>query len=117
MECKNLPPCYNNDKNCMCFTDSDSTNPEGDQFCGYIGADGETVYPCAANCCNGGLGCPGQCRGVDAKRPDFIRNVVTKGIEYITIASEDERLDFFEKVIKLLIALIVISSLSLFIGA
>ena len=116
MECNNIAPCIN-DTECMCFADSDSTDPTADQFCGYVGADGKTVFPCSPNCCNKGRGCPGQCRGVEAKRPDFIRDVKEKVVESLTIATPGERLDFFEKVMKLLIALLIISSLSLFISA
>ena len=115
MECKNLAPCVNETK-CMCFVDSDSPDPTRDQFCGYIGADGKTVFPCAPNCCNNGMGCPGQCRDVSPQKPDFVRNVKEKTIQFMTIATPDERLDFFERLLKVLIALLIISSLSLFIS-
>ena len=116
MECNNLAPCIN-DKECMCFADSDSPDPQNDQFCGYVGADGTTVFPCAPNCCNKGRGCPGQCAGVEPKRPDYIRDVKERVVHSLTIATPEERLDFFEKVVKILIALLIISSLSLFISA
>ena len=116
MECKNQPPCIS-DVQCMCFADSDSPDPTRDQFCGYVGADGKTVFPCSPNCCNNGMGCPGQCRDVDPKRPDYIRDVKEKIVQSLSIATPEQRLDFFEKVLKILIALIIISTISLFISA
>lgn len=116
MDCKNLPPCHHPETECRCFTRYDSENPQGDQFCGYILSDGVTVRPCAPNCCNEGLGCPGQCRGVGPKRPD----VVIKGSGRLTgntIVLRAERILTFENIIKLLVVLCIVSTLSLFIKA
>ena len=114
MDCKRLPPCVHPETECMCFADSESTNPQSDQFCGYVGPDGQTVYPCHQNCCNGGLGCPGQCQGVDPKRPDGIRTTGSRP-QLFSILDTGDRINFFNNVIKLLILLVTISTLSLFI--
>ena len=116
MDCKNLPPCHHPETECRCFTNYDSENPQGDQFCGYLLSDGVTVRPCAPNCCNDGLGCPGQCRAVAPKRPDFIIETTGK-IRGITTMLAPERILTFENMIKLLVVLCIISTLSLFIKA
>lgn len=110
MDCKNLPPCHHPEVKCMCFL-----NPEGEQFCGYLLSDGKTVRPCAPNCCNGGLGCPGQCKGVAAKRPDYIIDAETGVVHSQGILPGPERLLQFENIITLLLVLLLISTLCLFI--
>ena len=115
MDCRNLPPCHSPEVECRCFTTSDSSDPSGDQFCGYLLSDGKTVRPCAPNCCNGGLGCPGQCRAVDPKRPDFV--LEDGNVRGISTILSPERILTFENIIKMLIALMAISTLSLFIRA
>jgi hypothetical protein len=116
MDCKNIAPCIGNHEECLCFTDLDSPDPASNQFCGYVERDGKTVHPCAPNCCNGGMGCPGQCGGVDPKRPDAVRNV-SAPVKYNTILSDKERLTMFENVFKFLIFLLILSVLSLFLRA
>jgi len=113
MDCKRLPQCVHPETECMCFADSDSSDPASDQFCGYVGRDGETIHPCLQNCCNGGLGCPGQCRGVDPKRPDGTRNIEGKPTG-LSILHPEKRLTMFENLFKILILLVVVSTLSLF---
>ena len=114
MDCKRNPPCNYEDMNCMCFAYSGSTNPTRDQFCGYLMEDGKTVRPCATTCCNGGLGCPGQCRDVDPKRPDYI--IEGGDIEKTpTVFSSVERLMKFENMLTLIMVLMLISTLCLFI--
>ena len=114
MDCKNLAPCHHPGVECRCFTYADSQNPQGDQFCGYLLSDGKTVRPCAPNCCNDGLGCPGQCRAVDLKRPDFVME--SDGTPTgITTALSAERILTFENIIKFLLVLCIISTISLFI--
>lgn len=112
MDCTVTGPCATPDAGCKCFTYSDSELPSMDQFCARVDADG-TILPCAPSCCNNGAGCPGQCRGVSARTPEGIKNVAA--IAYETVASADERLDYFEKLFKVLVALLIISTLSLFI--
>jgi len=109
MDCKNLPPCNHPETECMCFM-----NPDGEQFCGYMLADGKTVRPCSPNCCNGGLGCPGQCRGVGPKRPDYV--IEGDGsIKSKSFFSSAERMMKFDNMITLLLVLLTISTLCLFI--
>lgn len=109
MDCKNLPPCHHPETECMCFM-----NEEDEQFCGYLLSDGKTIRPCAPNCCNGGLGCPGQCKGVAPKRPDYV--IQTDGsVKSNSFLSGTERMLRFENMITLLLVLLVISTLCLFI--
>lgn len=110
MDCNNLPPCYHPEVKCMCFM-----NPAGEQFCGYLLSDGKTVRPCAPNCCNGGLGCPGQCRGVAPKRPDYTIVSETGGVESNSVFPGFVRIKKFENIITLLIVLLLVSTLCLFI--
>jgi len=112
MDCRNLPPCHHPETECRCFADG----IQGDQFCGYLLTDGVTVRPCAPNCCNDGLGCPGQCRAVGPKRPDMIINGSGE-LTGNTIALAAERILTFENIIKLLTVLCIVSTLSLFIKA
>ena len=117
MDCKhNFPPCYHPEVECRCFSYADSEDPQNDQFCGYLLPDGKTVRSCSPNCCNGGMGCPGQCRGADPKRPDFV--LATDGTPTgITTLLSPERILTFENIVKLLVVLCIISSISLFIKA
>ena len=118
MDCKNLPPCVGNQEECLCFTDFDSPDPSTNQFCGYIDRDGVTVHPCSQNCCNGGLGCPGQCRGVTAKRPDAVRDLTGKRKTQVnTVFNDHERIIAFENIFKFLVFLLILSSFSLFLRA
>ena len=115
MDCSRNPPCNYPDNECMCFAYTDSTSPEKDQFCGYLMEDGKTVRACPTKCCNNGMGCPGQCRDVSAKRPDYILD--NGDIQKVpSILSGAERLMKFENSITLLLVLLTISTLCLFIG-
>jgi len=113
MECKNFPPCHDFQDECMCFTDENSTDPANDQFCGYIGVDGKTVHMCAPNCCNGGLGCPGQCKGTPAKRPQAVRNTNAA----VTYPQDKERPIVLKNIFIMLIFLLIVSTFSLFLRA
>jgi len=118
MDCKNLEPCIGNREECLCFTDLDSTDPQNNQFCGYLGRDGRTVHPCSKKCCNGGMGCPGECRGVSAKRPDAVRDISgSKKATVNTIFNDTERIIAFENLFKFLVFLLILSSFSLFLRA
>ena len=110
MDCTQLDPCINTDKECMCFTYSDSTDPTKDQFCGFIAPDGR-ILPCEPGCCNGGMGCPGQCRDAPPKRPDNTK----EGEKLLTVLSERDRMVAFENLFKFLLLLVVMSTVSLFI--
>lgn len=116
MDCGNLPPCHHPETECRCFTYSDSDEPEKDQFCGYLLSDGKTIRPCAPNCCNGGMGCPGQCRAPGPKRPDFVleSDGTPRGV---TTLLAPERILTFENILKLLVVLCIISTISLFVKA
>lgn len=110
MDCRNLPPCHHPEVECMCFM-----NPEGEQFCGYLLADGKTVRPCSPNCCNGGLGCPGQCKGVAPRRPEYVIDSETGTVRSQSVLPGFVRLAKFENIITLLLVLLLISTLCLFI--
>ena len=110
MDCTSLP-CLNTDQECMCFAYEDSTDPTKDQFCGHVTPDGRIV-PCEAGCCNGGMGCPGQCRDAQPKRPDNTRFADKR---LLPIFSERERLVAFENLFKFLVLLLLLSTVSLFI--
>tara|TARA_R110002074_G_scaffold447_2_gene2172 strand:- start:513 stop:860 length:348 start_codon:yes stop_codon:yes gene_type:complete len=113
MDCEALTPCVNTGKECMCFTYSNSTDPEKDQFCGYISAGGGIVA-CQPGCCNGGMGCPGQCREAPPKRPDGVQEVGDAPI-VTSVLSEKERMVSFENLFKILLLLLLMSTVSLFI--
>lgn len=110
MDCRILPPCHHPEIKCMCFL-----NPEGEQFCGYLLSDGKTIRPCSPNCCNDGLGCPGQCKDIESRRPDYIIDSETGSIKSHSIFPDYVRLIKFEKIITLLLILVIISTLCLFI--
>ena len=115
MDCKNLPPCYHPGVECRCFADADG--PSSEQFCGYILSDGKTIRPCAPNCCNQGMGCPGQCRTAPKYgAPDFVLDSDRKPIGLTTLLP-NKRIVVFEHIIKLLLVLCIISTISLFIKA
>jgi len=113
MDCKSLAPCLDTGKECMCFTYSDSPNPENDQFCGYI-TPGGGIMPCEPGCCNGGMGCPGQCREAPPKRPDGVQEGGEAPI-LNSVLSEASRMVAFENLFKILLFLLFMSSLSLFV--
>lgn len=113
MDCQFAPPCARDSTSeCLCFQNEQT----GEQMCGYLGTDGSTVHPCSPTCCNGGLGCPGQCKGVAPKNPDALYNP-GKPPKFNAVFDTEERRILFDTIIKFLIMLCVVSTLSLFIRA
>ena len=113
MDCRQFGPCPNSPSEppCMCYT------VEGDdeinkQFCGSLGPDGKTVYPCAPTCCNRGLGCPGQCRHSPPRRPHGI--ILKKKVKKDQTYNRRERFEFIILLLKFMIILVTVSTLSLF---
>ncbi len=110
MDCKQYPPCVRDAMaECMCFLNEE----DGQQMCGYVGRDGVTIHSCNPTCCNGGLGCPGQCRGVPPKRPDASYN--SDRVIYEKTFSSSQRLEYLNIIMKFILLLCVVSTLSLFI--
>ena len=114
MDCELSPPCARDSTSeCMCFLNEDTNQ----QMCGYVGRDGTTIHACTPTCCNGGLGCPGQCKGVPPKRPDGTYNPRGNPPKFNAVFNTNERRMVFDAIIKFLIMLCVVSTLSLFIRA
>ena len=110
MDCNFSPPCLRDrSAECMCFMNGAT----GDQTCGYLGRDGNTIHSCSPTCCNGGLGCPGQCKGVAPRRPDATYNGDT--VNFHNIYNVGERKGIVNIILNFLLLLAVVSTLSLFI--
>tara|TARA_R110002073_G_scaffold329269_1_gene511521 strand:- start:563 stop:757 length:195 start_codon:yes stop_codon:yes gene_type:complete len=64
------------------------------------------------------MGCPGECRGVSAKRPDAVRDISGRRRATIsTVFNDRERIMAFENLFKFLVFLLIVSSFSLFLRA
>ena len=116
MDCRRLGSCPNfpSEPPCMCYT-VEGENETVEQFCGYLGVDGKTVHACAPTCCNGGMGCPGQCKDSPPKRPD---GIILKGkVKKQKTYKRKERFEFLILLLKFMVILVTVSTLSLFLRA
>lgn len=94
-------------RKCKCYAEHGKVGIDAarDQFCGYQGDDG-IVYGCDAGCC--GDGCPGQCEGVKPRPPE---SFITHDAKPIDPNKPEPK--FYNEVAKVLLLLVVISTLLL----
>ena len=100
MNCKELS-CSEKTKDCRCYARIDAKDQKKEQFCGY--RKNSFIIPCDAACCNGGEGCPGQCKGV-SERPPYAIDQNPLEIDRFPL--------YLKMAIFLIIVLLVLSTLS-----
>ena len=87
--------------NCRCY----SFGSDNNQRCVY--REGSFLYPCEPGCCPGG--CPGQCDDVDSQPP-----FAEAGNLFYIPKDASISIKFLSVVSIILIALVIVSTLSLF---
>lgn len=78
------------------------------QFCAYEGADG-FLYPCDSKCCNDGVGCPGECDGAPAAKPQGVPTYnPEQSHDNIVQSTSEVKFNTFLKAVAVIVVTIVV---------